>query len=144
MSFAMGDTTATLSVPTVDDGVVESDSVVTAAIQTNTDYTVGTDGSGTVSVADNDTTANNPATGRPVISGTAQVGETLTAATGSIADTDGLTTPGYTVQWVRVDGGTETDIPGATSSTYTLVAADLGKTIKVTVTFTDDASTPRR
>ncbi len=140
MSFAMGDTTATLSVPTVDDGVVESDSVVTAAIQTNTDYTVGTDGSGTVSVADNDTTANNPATGRPVISGTAQVGETLTAATGSIADTDGLTTPGYTVQWVRVDGGTETDIPGATSSTYTLVAADLGKTIKVTVTFTDDAS----
>ena len=32
VSFAVGDTTATLSVPTVDDGVVESDSVVTAAI----------------------------------------------------------------------------------------------------------------
>ncbi len=43
VSVAMGDTIATLSVPTVDDGVVESDSVVTAAIQTNTDYTVGTD-----------------------------------------------------------------------------------------------------
>ena len=60
VSFAVGDTTATLSVPTVDDGVVESDSVVTAAIQTNTDYTVGTDGSGTVTVADNDTTATVP------------------------------------------------------------------------------------
>ena len=60
VSFAMGDTTATLSVPTVDDGVVESDSVVTAAIQTNTDYTVGTDGSGTVTVADQGATATVP------------------------------------------------------------------------------------
>ena len=139
VSFAMGDTTATLSVPTVDDGVVESDSVVTAAIQTNTDYTVGTDGSGTVTVADNDTTANNPATGAPTITGTAQVGQTLTAATGGIMDTDGLTSPTYTYQWIRVNG-TEADISGAISSTYTLVAADLGKTIKVKVSFTDDAS----
>ena len=60
VSFAMGDTTATLSVPTVDDGVVESDSVVTATIQTNTDYTVGTDGSGTVSVIDQGATATVP------------------------------------------------------------------------------------
>ena len=139
VSFAMGDTIATLSVPTVDDGVVESDSVVTAAIQTNTDYTVGTDGSGTVTVADNDTTANNPATGAPTITGTAQVGQTLTAATGGIMDTDGLTSPTYTYQWIRVNG-TEADISGATSLTYTLVAADLGKTIKVKVSFTDDAS----
>ena len=140
VSFAMGDTTATLSVPTVDDGVVESDSVVTAAIQTNTDYTVGTDGSGTVTVADNDTTANNPATGAPTISGTAQVGQTLTAATSGIMDSDGLATPGYTYQWIRGDGGTDANISGATSITYTLVAADLGKTIKVKVSFTDDAS----
>ena len=140
VSFAMGDTTATLSVPTVDDGVVESDSVVTAAIQTNTDYTVGTDGSGTVTVADNDTTANTPATGAPTITGTAQVGQMLTAATSGIMDADGLATPGYTYQWIRVDGGTEADISGAMVSTYTLVAADLGKTIKVKVSFTDDAS----
>ena len=140
VSFAVGDTTATLSVPTVNDGVVESDSVVTAAIQTNTDYTVGTDGSGTVTVADNDTTVNNPATGAPTISGTAQVGQTLTAATSGIMDSDGLATPGYTYQWIRVDGGTDANISGATSITYTLVAADLGKTIKVKVSFTDDAS----
>ena len=59
VSFAMGNTTATLSVPTVGDGVVESDSVVTAAIQTNMDYTVGTDGSGTVSVIDQGAVADD-------------------------------------------------------------------------------------
>ena len=55
-------------------------------------------------------------------------------------DSDGLATPGHTYQWIRVDGGTEADISGATSSTYTLVVADQGKTIKVKVSFTDDAS----
>ena len=33
----------------------------------------------------------------------------------------------------------DTEIDGATGSTYTLVAADEGKVIKVTVSFTDDA-----
>ena len=33
---------------------------------------------------------NNPATGTPTISGTLQVGETLTADTSGIADADGL------------------------------------------------------
>ena len=84
------------------------------------------------------TTVNNPATGAPTITGTAEIGQTLTADTSGIADVDGLTTPGYTYQWVWVDG-TDTDISGATSSAYTLVAADVGKTIKVRLSFTDDA-----
>ncbi len=84
--------------------------------------------------------ANNAATGAPVITGTAQVGQTLTAVTSGIMDADGLTSPGYTYQWIRVDGSTESDISGATSSTYTLVDADEGKTIKVKVSFTDDGS----
>ena len=43
------------------------------------------------------------------------------------------------VQWLRVDGGNETDIPSATDFTYTLVAADEGKTIKVkVVNFNDE------
>ena len=33
---------------------------------------------------------------------------------------------------------TETNISGATASAYTLVAADLGTTIKAKVSFTDD------
>ena len=84
------------------------------------------------------TLAGTAATGAPTITGTAQVGETLTASTTGIADADGLTSPTYTYQWIRVDG-TEADISGEMSSAYTLVDADLGKTLKVRVTFDDDA-----
>ena len=80
---------------------------------------------------------NTAATGAPTITGTAEVGETLTAVTTGIADANGLTSPAYTYQWIRVDG-TEADIAGENSSTYTLVDADLGKTLKVKVTFADD------
>ena len=88
--------------------------------------------------------ANRPAEGTPTISGTAQVGETLTAGIGDIADTDGLpaTFPDdYTFEWLRRDGGTDSPITGATASTYTPVAADVGKTVKVKVDFTDDGGT---
>ena len=82
---------------------------------------------------------NSPATGSPTISGTVQVRETLTVSTSGIADTDGLTNVSYSYQWTRNDGSTDTDIQDATGSGYTLVDADEGKTIKVQVTFTDDA-----
>ena len=82
---------------------------------------------------------NSPATGSPTVSGTAEVGQTLTADTSGISDTDGLTNVSYSYQWIRNDGGTDTDISGQTGSTYTLVSGDVGKTIKVRVSFTDDA-----
>ena len=85
--------------------------------------------------------ANTLATGAPTITGTAQVGQTLTASTTGIADANGLTSPTYTYQWIRVDGTDETNISGE-ASTYTLVAADQGTTVKVTVSFTDDANNP--
>ena len=81
---------------------------------------------------------NSPATGALTITGTAQVGETLTADTSGIADTDGLTNVAYSYQWVSNDGNADTDISGATASTCTLVDADEGNTIKVRVAFTDD------
>ena len=81
------------------------------------------------------TASNTPATGEPTITGTAQVGETLTATTDYIEDEDGLASAVFAYQWL-VDGA---EINGATDSTYTLFAADEGKTIKVRVTFTDDA-----
>ncbi len=81
---------------------------------------------------------NTAATGAPTITGTAQVGQTLTAVTTGIMDADGLTSPNYTYQWIRVDGTDEADIAGENSSTYTLVDADLGTTLKVRVTFDDD------
>ena len=84
---------------------------------------------------------NTPATGAPTITGTAQVGQTLTAVTTAIMDANGLTTPSYTYQWIRVaTDNTETNIAAATASAYTLVDADLGTTLKVRVSFTDDAS----
>ena len=83
--------------------------------------------------------ANAPATGAPVISGTTTVGETLTADTDAVADADGMSSSTYAYQWVRSDGSTDMDITGATGSSYTLTDADLGKTIKVRVSFTDDA-----
>ena len=99
-------------------------------------------GTSDASNSDDTTTAstNTAPTGAPTITGTAQVGQTLTASTTGIADADGLTSPTYTYQWIRVDGTGEEDISGENSSTYTLVDADLGTTIKVKVSFTDDAS----
>ena len=78
--------------------------------------------------------ANNPATGAPAITGTAQVGETLTVDTSGIADEDGLEDATFGYQWLA-DG---TAIPGATASAYTPVGADEGKPITVEVNFTDD------
>ena len=83
---------------------------------------------------------NNPATGAPTISGTAQVGETLTADTTGIADEDGLDNADFSYQWLADD----TAISGATGSAYTLADADEGKTVKVRVSFTDDGATTRR
>ena len=85
---------------------------------------------------------NTTATGAPTISGTVQVGETLTAGISGIADEDGLTNPGFTYQWARNDGATDTDIQGATASTYTLTGDDEGRTITVTVNFTDAEGDP--
>ena len=86
------------------------------------------------------TVGNTPATGAPTVTGTPRVGEQLTAATTDIEDDNGLTTPNYTYQWVRVGETDETDISGATNSTYTLKPEDADKEIKVKVTFTDDLS----
>ena len=81
---------------------------------------------------------NRQPTGRPTLSGTYQVGHTLTADTSGIDDPDGLTNPGYTYQWQRRESGVYTDISGATQMVYTLTPDDQGKRVRVQVTFTDD------
>ena len=83
---------------------------------------------------------NTPATGLPTITGTAQVGDTLSAVTTGVEDADGLDNVIYSYQWIRNDGGTDTDISGATGSSYTLGDSDVDKTVKVRVSFTDDAN----
>ena len=81
-------------------------------------------------------TSNTPATGTPTISGTAEVGETLSAHTSGISDDDGLANVSFNYQWLA----DEAEISGATGSTYILVADDEGKTIRVKVSFTDGNS----
>ena len=96
-------------------------------------------GTGVALAQANDQGGNSPATGLPTITGTAQVGETLTADRSGIADEDGVTGATFSYQWVSSDGTSDTDIAGATIATYTPVSADEGQTIKVRVSFTDDA-----
>ena len=88
---------------------------------------------------------NSPATGVPVISGTAQAGETLTADVTGITDANGLSNVSYSYQWLASVGSWTfggTDIDEATEATYEVSDADVGKTIKVRVTFSDDAENP--
>jgi hypothetical protein len=81
----------------------------------------------------------------PAVSGAAVVGSTLTGTTGNW--TGGVSTYGY--QWVRCDsdgglpdGSNCTVVSGATNPTYTLVAADAGKRMRIRVTATNaDGST---
>jgi hypothetical protein len=71
----------------------------------------------------------------PAVTGTAQQGQTLTAAPGTWTAPDA--TFGY--QWQRCDaaGANCADVPGATTSTYAVTTADVGSTLHVVVTATN-------
>ena len=71
----------------------------------------------------------------PTVTGTAQQGQTLTAAPGTWTASDA--TFGY--QWQRCDaaGANCVDVPGATTSTYAVTASDVGATLHVTATATN-------
>ena len=87
------------------------------------------------------TALDDPATGKPSIRGSAWVGGTLRVVTTDITDEDGLTGATYGYQWVRVDAdgmSNATDITSETSDTYVPVEADVGKKVRVKVSFTDD------
>ena len=100
----------------------------------------------TVEAPDKSATATYTVTvtraGEAAIAGIPLVGETLTADTSRIADEDGLSGASFSHQWVSNDGIGDTDIEGATNATYVLTAGDLGKTIRVRVSFTDDEGNP--
>lgn len=71
-------------------------------------------------------------TAAPTISGTTQVGQTLSSTTGTWT---GTPTPTYTYQWQR----NTSNISGATSSTYVIQSADVGNTLRCVVTATNTA-----
>ena len=73
-------------------------------------------------------------TAAPSISGTTTDGQTLTAASGSWTGS-----PSYAYQWRSCDssGANCSDVQGATGTTYTLGAGDIGTTLRVVVTATN-------
>ena len=124
----------------------ESDATVTVALSPAADC----DAAGAVCTADGRMLAigagtaipgpppNSAATGAPTIGGIADVGQVLSADVAGIDDDNGLENAAFSYQWLRSDGDAYTNIQDATGSTYTLVADDEGRTIKVKVGFTDD------
>ena len=83
--------------------------------------------------------ANRPVTGAPAIDGRPQAGQTLTADISAIGDFDGLSNATFRYQWVSTSESIDTDIEGATDASYEVSDDDVGKTIKVRVTITDNA-----
>ena len=94
--------------------------------------------------------ASSAAKGLLGITGTLEVGETLTADVSDIDDDDRLpATSTFSYQWVRVNtrlntDDNESDISGGTSSTYVLADADFGKSIKLKLSFIDGAGNNER
>ncbi len=88
----------------------------------------------TGSTAVNITAVNDAPTGSVTVSGTPQVGLTLTAAN-SLADADGMGTVSY--QWLA-DG---VSIAGAMGSTFVPNQAQVGKAISVVANYTDMGNT---
>lgn len=109
--------------------------------ETTVSYSLGiraTDSDSPASTADSTITVNVTNvvelpvnTAVPVISGTEQVGQLLSATTGTWTSAAGSLS--YAYQWRRAG----VDISGATASSYTLVAADEGATITIAVTATN-------
>ena len=82
----------------------------------------------------------NPPTNRtsPTITGTPQVGQTLTAQQGEWRGAEPIT---YAFQWRRcnAEGAACVNIAGATARTYVVTAADVGSRLRVRVTATNRA-----
>ena len=74
-------------------------------------------------------------TALPTISGTPTVGQTLTASEGTWSNSP----TSFAYQWLRCNGGGNScaSVANATQSTYTLVGADTGNTMRVRVTATN-------
>ena len=128
-----GSGAATFQFTPNDDTSMEGSETVTVS-GTTTASGITTVNSATLTIIDNET-PNNPPTGQPRITGSARVGQTLTAVTADIQDADGLGDFAY--QW-KADG---TNIAEAMDSSYTLTNNEVGKRITVTVSFTDGIGT---
>ena len=131
----------TITVPVTNDTVVEETETLTLTLSSPVWATLG-DAVATGTIEEDDVAVvrepDSEPTGLPVITGTPEADSALTADTAAIDDANGLTEVSYSYQWIVTTDGTDADVAGATASTYTPRAAHVGKTFKVSVSFTDD------
>ncbi|OOO33340.1 UNVERIFIED_ORG: hypothetical protein BTE55_09980, partial [Rhizobium sophorae] len=80
--------------------------------------------------------ANATDIGVVTITGTPLQGQALTAA---VSDLDGLANVSITYRWQQLIGTTWSNIAGATGSTWTLQAAQVGRQVRVQATYTDQS-----
>ena len=135
LTFGLGETSKTIRVALLD--TADVDGAETFSVQLGNASDITLDDAEAIGTISGVKAANVAATGKPTVTGTARVGETLTASASDIADDDGLTNATFAWQWIADDA----DIAGATEATYTLTSAEMGKTVKVRATFTDDRGT---
>ena len=93
----------------------------------------------TVQVSISEVAENSSAAGTLQVTGTPEVGDPLTADTSGVSDANGLpATSGFNFQWEVTDAnGDWSDIEDATGSDYVVGHSDATRTIRVTLTFTD-------
>ena len=100
-----------------------------------------------VAVCDPAQAQNSPATGMPAVTYVGSItapteDSAITAAQGTIADTDGLGTLSWQWSAATANGGTYTAIAMATNAAFTPLQAHVGMFLQVCASFMDMASTP--
>ena len=124
-------------------GILDEASFYTSvlnALQVNTHYQAGIQapGAATSAVTAQFQAASPTLRAAPSVSASPAVGQAVSASTGSWAGTNPIS---YTYQWQSGSavGGPFTDITGATGSTYTPLAGDVGAYLRVVVTASNTA-----
>ena len=131
--------TATVT-PTVTATATATHTATVTATPTAT-WTPTTTPTATVTPEEN-SVPNNPATGTLTFVGHFDLGCGCWVNPAGISDADGMTDVTFNYQWMHTADGVDTEIPGATRQVYSPTLSDLGKYLKVRVSFTDDAGNP--
>ena len=141
ITFEQGSGTAVLPVSTDDDSRDEASSVISATVRGGRGYEAGRPAQASVTVADNDSADSGTSDGGvPVVRGTPRVGEELLADMSRVYDADGLPDDGeFRYTWLLALAEDDVKEVANNSGRYTPVVEDIGRTVAVRVSYTDNA-----